>query len=263
MTTPPQECWVCGKATTTRCGPCGAAGVDIFFCSRDHQKRVWPMHKLVCGPGKASPFVWPHLSQKESDYACDRLWELIPSEPLAGLDIGSLLWKFVELKPEEIVPFIKMHTVGGDNSAFPWWDARDSDTVFTLIRTAIHSFGSFKLLDPTCAEPCAPLSFAHDLWMQALCGVKLGDTRYTPWITVFLHRLLLFCTLMSTPTAPGPTTPISEAWDVVTHTYEVLCSLAEEKDAPVDPKFARQFKKVVSEDYELVRAIHLSGAAWA
>ncbi|GAA5887978.1 hypothetical protein JCM6882_000823 [Rhodosporidiobolus microsporus] len=66
MTEKPKEpCWICGELTTTRCGACEKAGIDIFFCSREHQKLVWPVHKLVCGPGKANPFLWPALSKEE------------------------------------------------------------------------------------------------------------------------------------------------------------------------------------------------------
>ncbi|BGP39498.1 hypothetical protein JCM10449v2_003449 [Rhodotorula kratochvilovae] len=62
-----QPCLVCGEKTKNRCSACQAAGIDLFFCSREHQKLVWPVHKLVCGPGKANPFLWPALSQQEVD----------------------------------------------------------------------------------------------------------------------------------------------------------------------------------------------------
>ncbi|GAA5887834.1 hypothetical protein JCM6882_000770 [Rhodosporidiobolus microsporus] len=62
-----EPCWICGTPTSTRCQACGTAGIDIFFCSKEHQKLVWAVHKLVCGPGKASPFLWPLLSQEEAD----------------------------------------------------------------------------------------------------------------------------------------------------------------------------------------------------
>ncbi|GAA5902548.1 hypothetical protein JCM6882_009313 [Rhodosporidiobolus microsporus] len=57
---------ICGELTTTRCGACEGAGIDIFFCSKEHQKLVWPVHKLVCGPGKANPFLWPSLTDEEA-----------------------------------------------------------------------------------------------------------------------------------------------------------------------------------------------------
>ncbi|GAA5914374.1 hypothetical protein JCM8208_002828, partial [Rhodotorula glutinis] len=47
----PQPCEVCGVETTQRCSSCLEAGIDLFFCGKDHQKLVWPAHKTVCGPG--------------------------------------------------------------------------------------------------------------------------------------------------------------------------------------------------------------------
>ncbi|GAA5914394.1 hypothetical protein JCM8208_002837 [Rhodotorula glutinis] len=61
----PQPCEVCGVETVQRCSSCDKAGIDLFFCSKDHQKLVWPAHKPVCGPGKAHPFPILPLSQDE------------------------------------------------------------------------------------------------------------------------------------------------------------------------------------------------------
>lgn len=36
------KCWVCGKPSAMRCSACGEAGIDILFCSREHQKLVRP-----------------------------------------------------------------------------------------------------------------------------------------------------------------------------------------------------------------------------
>ncbi|GAA5846276.1 hypothetical protein JCM9279_005885 [Rhodotorula babjevae] len=60
-----QPCEVCGVETTQRCSACVKAGIDLFFCSKDHQKLVWPAHKTVCGPGKAHPFAVTPLSGDE------------------------------------------------------------------------------------------------------------------------------------------------------------------------------------------------------
>ncbi|GAA5846152.1 hypothetical protein JCM9279_005838 [Rhodotorula babjevae] len=62
-----QTCLVCGIKTENRCSSCAKAGIDLFFCSPDHQKLVWKAHRRVCGPGKANLFAWPLLSQLEAD----------------------------------------------------------------------------------------------------------------------------------------------------------------------------------------------------
>ena len=38
-----QPCEVCGVETTQRCSSCVQAGVDLFFCSKAHQKLVRPL----------------------------------------------------------------------------------------------------------------------------------------------------------------------------------------------------------------------------
>ncbi|GAA6041079.1 hypothetical protein JCM8097_004709 [Rhodosporidiobolus ruineniae] len=73
-------CLVCGEETTSRCEACRQAGIDLFFCSREHQKLLWSVHKKVCGPGKANPFVWPDLSQEEADEAKKHLCTHIPEK---------------------------------------------------------------------------------------------------------------------------------------------------------------------------------------
>ncbi|BGP15647.1 hypothetical protein JCM10213v2_003636 [Rhodosporidiobolus nylandii] len=60
------ECCVCGKETADRCGACAEADFALFFCSREHQKLIWPVHKRVCGPGKCNPFRCPDLTEEEA-----------------------------------------------------------------------------------------------------------------------------------------------------------------------------------------------------
>ncbi|BGP47642.1 hypothetical protein JCM10450v2_003507 [Rhodotorula kratochvilovae] len=60
-----QKCLVCGAATTNVCSNCRKAGIDLHFCSAEHQKLVWSSHKRVCGPGKAILFLFPWFSPEE------------------------------------------------------------------------------------------------------------------------------------------------------------------------------------------------------
>ncbi|GAA5938834.1 hypothetical protein JCM10213_006130 [Rhodosporidiobolus nylandii] len=61
------ECCVCGQETSNRCGACAEADFSLFFCSREHQKLIWPVHKRVCGP-LSTLCLHPFL---ESDEALD------------------------------------------------------------------------------------------------------------------------------------------------------------------------------------------------
>ncbi|BGP15657.1 hypothetical protein JCM10213v2_003646 [Rhodosporidiobolus nylandii] len=63
------KCCVCGRETTQKCSACAEANFSLFFCSREHQKLIWPVHKLVCGPGRCSPFLWPKLTKYEAEEA--------------------------------------------------------------------------------------------------------------------------------------------------------------------------------------------------
>ncbi|GAA6038678.1 hypothetical protein JCM8097_002340 [Rhodosporidiobolus ruineniae] len=59
-------CCVCGTPTDRRCSACGAIGLDILFCSEEHQELVWWAHKLACGSGsKTVPFRFARLLPSE------------------------------------------------------------------------------------------------------------------------------------------------------------------------------------------------------
>ncbi|GAA6041176.1 hypothetical protein JCM8097_004153 [Rhodosporidiobolus ruineniae] len=64
-----KPCWVCGQTSSERCSSCAKAGLDIFFCSRECQKLVWPAHRVFCGPDTANPFLLPGLSLSEAKEA--------------------------------------------------------------------------------------------------------------------------------------------------------------------------------------------------
>ncbi|BGP15760.1 hypothetical protein JCM10213_007944 [Rhodosporidiobolus nylandii] len=57
-------CCVCGKVASQRCQPCGQAGWESLYCTREHQKLVWKAHKIVCGK-HANAFQWPALTRAE------------------------------------------------------------------------------------------------------------------------------------------------------------------------------------------------------
>ncbi|GAA5948157.1 hypothetical protein JCM10213_001687 [Rhodosporidiobolus nylandii] len=89
------ECCVCGKVTQDRCGACAEADFDLFFCSREHQKLIWPAHKLVCGP-LAVPFRWPKLSEEELEDALQHK-DYVPipySECARDFSISGMLQKY-------------------------------------------------------------------------------------------------------------------------------------------------------------------------
>ncbi|BGP31581.1 hypothetical protein JCM10296v2_003353 [Rhodotorula toruloides] len=58
-------CLVCGEETTKLCLKCLGAGIDLFFCSPEHQKLIWRDHHRVCGR-PLGPHARPWLSKQEA-----------------------------------------------------------------------------------------------------------------------------------------------------------------------------------------------------
>ncbi|GAA6007684.1 hypothetical protein JCM10207_004839 [Rhodosporidiobolus poonsookiae] len=76
---PSGPCCICGEVTTKSCSACSSAGVDLFFCSKEHQRLVWFAHKEACG---TNPFKLPPLSEEEVRFAlahADKRYPLVES----------------------------------------------------------------------------------------------------------------------------------------------------------------------------------------
>ena len=43
-----RSCAVCSSPATQICGGCG----DVYYCSREHQRKHWAVHKTQCKPYK-------------------------------------------------------------------------------------------------------------------------------------------------------------------------------------------------------------------
>ncbi|GAA5874526.1 hypothetical protein JCM8547_002185 [Rhodosporidiobolus lusitaniae] len=54
------DCAICPAKTASRCSSCKA----VYFCSREHQKLIWSVHKWTCG-NQDEPFSFPPLSTEE------------------------------------------------------------------------------------------------------------------------------------------------------------------------------------------------------
>ncbi|GAA5988143.1 hypothetical protein JCM10908_002083 [Rhodotorula pacifica] len=82
---PSGSCLACGKPSTLRCSSCSAkSNIDLFFCSKEHQKLLWPYHRLVCGD-RAHPFRLPAYSQEEADVLLERLRKTTTQPELCAL----------------------------------------------------------------------------------------------------------------------------------------------------------------------------------
>ncbi|GAA5851954.1 hypothetical protein JCM5353_004860 [Sporobolomyces roseus] len=61
------QCLICNKETTRRCSACARHGTMwMYFCSEEHQRLIWSIHKRICG-AFSRPFHFPPLTQEEID----------------------------------------------------------------------------------------------------------------------------------------------------------------------------------------------------
>ncbi|PRQ72412.1 hypothetical protein AAT19DRAFT_16336 [Rhodotorula toruloides] len=91
------DCLVCGNRTSKRCKSCSEqAGINLFFCSPEHQKLVWLGHRSFCGL-KAFPVIFPLLSKDE---ACD----IIPRLDIAPQGEAEQRSSFLKFAQTHIQP---------------------------------------------------------------------------------------------------------------------------------------------------------------
>lgn len=119
-----KTCLVCGTKTRNRCSDCAKAGIDLFFCSHEHQKlvrlcdalsprsappaltlrdalaQVWKAHRLVCGPGKANPFMWPLLTEDESREVLAHMHE--STADLGESTVAHAVETLIGVAPEQV-----------------------------------------------------------------------------------------------------------------------------------------------------------------
>ncbi|TNY22464.1 hypothetical protein DMC30DRAFT_145490 [Rhodotorula diobovata] len=95
-----KTCLVCGTKTRNRCSDCAKAGIDLFFCSHEHQKLVWKAHRLVCGPGKANPFMWPLLTEDESREVLAHMHE--STADLGESTVAHAVETLIGVAPEQV-----------------------------------------------------------------------------------------------------------------------------------------------------------------
>ncbi|GAA5855895.1 hypothetical protein JCM9279_001163 [Rhodotorula babjevae] len=158
-----QPCEVCGVLTTQKCSACESAGISLFFCSRDHQKLVWPAHKLVCGPGKATP------SKLVTSFraSLEELGRAPAQQVLDALD-GDVY----DVRRVLHKPFIVCLLYGG---------AMYDEDLKTFNVDNASAFCA-TLLSGMCHE----LVKGHAMPL---------DYRHTPWFSLFQHKIFIICRL--------------------------------------------------------------------
>ncbi|GAA5990795.1 hypothetical protein JCM10908_000018 [Rhodotorula pacifica] len=189
------DCCVCGAESTLKCSACARAGIDLFFCSKEHQKLVWFAHKPVCGPDKADFDTLPAMSKAELDVCkCPQFHQALanPSKStfyeLDVYTVASVGEKSNKLEPgsfAKIAPYIQ-----------EWLNTRPP-----LQRDCIRSsFGD--VLGQFARKPSSPidvltlpahtLAISLELWLNAHVD---DETQYLERVHL-LHRATIWAGLV-------------------------------------------------------------------
>ncbi|GAA5905043.1 hypothetical protein JCM6882_002426 [Rhodosporidiobolus microsporus] len=193
------KCCVCAKPTTTRCGACQAAGVDVFFCSKEHQKLVYFAHKQVCGE-RANPFLWPDLSKEEAEEAIKHMDEVahFGTFPLGSVkkDIGDRFPRFAGKIPSLIRSLV------GTTDATPHPPELRQDLLI-LIRGAEHRRRMMRenpfAPSPSITQKSGPFHFAatplRDYLRDYINDVRGVFPLNAHWFVLLQHQFLINGTL--------------------------------------------------------------------
>ncbi|GAA6013928.1 hypothetical protein JCM10207_000170 [Rhodosporidiobolus poonsookiae] len=198
-----QPCSICGTKTTTRCSSCGAAGADIFFCSKDCQRAIWSAHKQICG-ARANPFQWPPLSPEEVE---DAIKHLGTRHELgeAKLTLGDVLSAMLLAPRREHADIIR--TLGTPNPAPNLVPPGLVQIALFKVRTVeysrIVSSMSFNLPAPAPTRNNNPNRFQTlvSVFVRFLTSPRELETgtptseRVEKWYTGYAHRALAYFTL--------------------------------------------------------------------
>ncbi|GAA5889072.1 hypothetical protein JCM6882_009734 [Rhodosporidiobolus microsporus] len=181
----PGYCCVCGTETEQGCSACAEAGVDLFFCSREHQKLVYFAHKKVCG-AKAKPFYFPPLSWPEAwDAAASNFDVLGVGEGPTDDDPGAFLHLLV----------LDDHPVGSADRAVFLCVARQA-CFSRLLETSMARVPVDDDFFARASEPILALSWvigeAAKTKSVAICSLFTDNI----WALPFLHQAMVFFALL-------------------------------------------------------------------
>ncbi|BGO89414.1 hypothetical protein NBRC10512v2_001368 [Rhodotorula toruloides] len=206
------KCLVCGTATKSRCSACVRAGIHLFFCSPEHQKFVWPVHRYFCGPGKANPWTWPALTPDEAREALEKL-DVDPGPSFARPPVANpeiVLQRY-------LLPISKPTPLDSALSCIVRW-----------------FLCSLRFPPPNLPQP--QLKEIPVLFLMAVdaisfkVGIKTED-----WRTPLLHRLSVFASWNRSP---------DRAYEdaIAEHVHPDILKYLEEVVSPADPQAAREIR---------------------
>ncbi|GAA6043791.1 hypothetical protein JCM8097_007708 [Rhodosporidiobolus ruineniae] len=198
-------CLVCGEETTSRCEACRQAGIDLFFCSREHQKLVWFVHKVVCGP-RSNPFLWPPFLAEEVEEVSPTSTRIVAiSARNSRLPSGSASPSSSLISPAKFRNFcgtlaIAIHPRGGE---LPFKDPLGQETLIEVRCSESIRVGDPTKFDgdPTKFDGLVPILrnatifSAHTIAPDSDICRDVAAPPSSAWVTQLNHLVLVFTTL--------------------------------------------------------------------
>ncbi|GAA5918412.1 hypothetical protein JCM6882_008332 [Rhodosporidiobolus microsporus] len=210
------SCAVCFKPASLRCSSCSQAGVNLVFCSQEHQKLVWSAHKRVCGSKSNScfPFIHPPLTQFEADEGKRTLTN--SGHPFAELMGGAAfgpvtLWdglKSAGVRREQVEAVL-------DTLTLPQAQWRLPPNIVVSAQQVIRTVRYYRVQNSTGKPFFDPFSLLAD-WDVGFGTAgrmkgKLINEYLEPYYSEMCHRALCFYAAMGKKAAEMGTGPAFQA----------------------------------------------------
>ncbi|GAA5915114.1 zinc finger MYND domain-containing protein [Sporobolomyces salmoneus] len=244
------QCVVCGKETAVGCSVCKRAGLDwMYFCSVEHQRLIWHVHKRVCGK---NPFEWPPLTEEEAKEA----WELrnSPLSPVSPMTWSDLVISaMMSSEPEIHGPLLKEGADVLFRTFLESISASNSNQVDES-RIRLHRGTALSVkITAFMKQPVATKKDLVNLLKEEAVGYAAGhaerliEDHLVPddwtFTSDFQHRLLIFTVLvidMSAVAEGGLEAGRLSYRHYVDHSISVLTSLDMSKLSKTEPEKARE-----------------------
>ncbi|GAA6014035.1 hypothetical protein JCM10207_000214 [Rhodosporidiobolus poonsookiae] len=188
-----RRCCVCAIETENRCAACSAVGTDLFFCSKEHQKLVWKVHKRFCG--KAS-FEQTLLEREEAEHAKRTAHTFTDSGNHTLASIFSRSYSEIDAATQGS---------GVMSSRTPFQLRGDA----LLIRSMLGRDASYQKPDPLLGPLSLLARFEAELQLVLKRDAEFQPVSELPWYSPLMHQLAVTFAIASSPhsAADAPVLP--------------------------------------------------------
>ncbi|GAA6042600.1 hypothetical protein JCM8097_003151 [Rhodosporidiobolus ruineniae] len=240
----PGPCLACGKEAETRCQACGKAGISLFFCSKEHQRLLWPTHKKVCG-ARSNPFTLPGLTVAEVD---DAVQHLHTSFRAAQDEYTTLA---AQLDRIGMPRHLQSRFIGslGENSTEPTNLPHPNKQIsLFVVRSTAHGRGRDRRTTPGNKQMRSASDLLDALsWLAPGCYVwpYWNDGPFPSWWTRYQHLLLAALTMASAGEHAETKKEQEELFELTRGAHRRVRDFAETDVRADDPRIASAITDVL------------------